>query len=204
MGLALAASRRREKDAAALFNRATNASYTGFDGKRLCATDHPSKAWVDTGGSEGIEERSNVGTLAFSHDALQTTKNLMRATKNDRGDLISVVPDTLLVSVALEEAVWEVIAADRKVDSSDWNPNIHQGRYKMIVWDQLEGTTAANSPWFLIDSRYSQMFLTWFDRIPLEFAMEEEFDTLVAKFRAYMRYASGWSDWIWIYGQDPS
>jgi len=48
------------------------------------------------------------------------------------------------------------------------------------------------------------MFLNWFDRIALEFAQEEEFDTLVAKFRAYMRYECGWSDWMWILGSDPN
>ncbi len=204
VGLALSAARRREADAAALFNNAFSAAHTGPDGKRLCATDHPSKAYVDSGGSEGIENRSNVGTLPLSHDSLQTTKNLMRNTRGDRGERISVVPDTLLVGTANEEVAWELIASDKKVDTSDNNPNIHSGRYRLIVWDELEGTTNANSPWFLIDSRYSAMFLNWFDRIPLEFAMEEEFDTLVAKFRAYMRYDSGWSDWVWIYGQDPS
>jgi hypothetical protein len=47
-------------------------------------------------------------------------------------------------------------------------------------------------------------FLKWYDRVPIEFKMEEDFDTLVAKFRAYMRYACGWSDWFWVYGNIPS
>lgn len=204
VGLSLSAHRRREKNGAALFNNAFEAAHTGPDEKRLCATDHPSKAYVDSNGAEGIEERSNAGTLELNHANLQITKNLMRNTRDDRGELISVVPDTLLVPVSLEEQAWELIASDKKVDTAENNPNIHQGRYRLIVWDLLEGTNVANSPWFLIDSRYSQLFLNWFDRIPLEFAMEEEFDTLVAKFRAYMRYDSGWSDWVWIYGQDPS
>ena len=204
VGLALSATRRREKDAAALFNYAFDAGHTGFDGKRLCATDHPSKAYVDSGGAEGIEARGNASTDVLSHSTLQTAKNAMRGFKDDRGELISVVPDTLLVPTALEEVAWELIASEKKVNTAENNPNIHSGRYRLIVWDYLEGTTVENSPWFLIDSRYANMFLNWFDRIPLEFAMEEEFDTLVAKFRAYMRYDSGWSDWIWVYGSDPS
>lgn len=204
VGLALSAMRRREQNAADLFNNAFGASYTGPDGKRLCATDHPSKAYVDSGGTEGVLERSNAGTAALSHTALQDAKLAMRGYKDDRNGLISVVPDTLLVPTALEEVAWELIASDKKVDTAENNPNIHSGRYRLIVWDYLTGTTAANSPWFLIDSRYAQLFLNWFDRIPLEFAMEEEFDTLVAKFRAYMRYDAGWSDWVWVYGSDPS
>ena len=203
-GLALSAFRRREKDAAALFNNAFDANHLGPDGKRLCATDHPSKAFVDSGGSEGIENRSNVNTSVLSPTTLQEAKNAMRGYKDDRGELISVVPDTLLVPVALEELAWELIASEKKVNSAENNPNIHYGRYRLIVWDFLNGNDENDSPWFLIDSRYAQMFLNWFDRVPLEFAMEEEFDTLVAKFRAYMRYSSGWSDWVWIYGSDPS
>ena len=204
VGLALSATRRREKDAAALFNNAFDTNHTGPDGKCLCATDHPSKAYADTNGSEGIEERSNVTTNALTHANLQVAKNAMRGYRDDRGELISVVPDTLLVPVALEEKAWELIASDKKVDTAENNPNIHSGRYRLIVWDYLNGNDESDSPWFLIDSRYSSMFLNWFDRIPLEFAMEEEFDTLVAKFRAYMRYESGWSDWVWIHGNDPS
>ena len=35
-------------------------------------------------------------------------------------------------------------------------------------------------------------------------AQEEEFDELVAKYRAYMRYNAYFSDWIWVYGQFPA
>ena len=198
VGLATRAVRKMEEHGAALFNNAFDTDYTGPDGKALCVTDHPSKAYVDAG--EGPEERSNKGTLALSHSALQTTKNLMRNTRDDRGFRISVVPDTLLVPVAQEELAWSLIQSDKVINSSDKNPNIHEGRYKLMVWDELTNDDA----WFLIDSRYMKMFLKWFNRVPIEFAMEEEFDTLVAKFRAYMRYECGWSDWVWIYGQDAS
>lgn len=197
VGLAISAMRKREKDAAAVFNNAFNTNFTGPDSKALCVADHPSKAYVDSGGSEGVENRSNLSTSTpLSHAALQDVKNEMRNTKDDRNELISVVPDTLVVPVALEETAWELIASDKKVDTAENNPNIHTGRYRLIVWDYLTSDTS----WFVVDSRYAKLFLNWFDRIPLEFAMEEEFDTLVAKFRAYMRYSAGWSDWIWIHG----
>ncbi len=198
-GLGISAARRREADGAARFNNAfTAGDWAGGDSKALCADDHTTKA------PDGPAARSNTGTLALNHANLQTTKNLMRQTLDDRGGKISVVPDTLLVPIALEEMGWELIESEKKINTADNNPNIHYGKYKLIVWDYLNGDTEANSPWFLIDSNYAKMFLTWFDREPLEFGMEEDFDTFAAKFRAYMRYADGFSDWIWIYGQDPS
>ena len=204
--LAIEASRRQEEDAASIFNNAFDASYTGPDGKALIASDHPSKAYVDTGGSEGIEERSNVIVVdsvtnpKLSHKNLQGAKNLMRDIRNDRGNKISVVPDTLLVPPALEEEAWMLMESDKQIHTRDNNPNIHEGRYTLMVWDELSNDDA----WFLISSNYKDMFLKWYERIPLEFEMEEEFDTLVAKFRGYMRYGAGWSDWIWIMGSDGS
>ena len=193
-GLAISASRRREEDAAEVFNNAFDSNYTGPDGKELCASDHPSKA------PDGPATRSNAGTLELNHANLQTTKNAMRQFVDDRGGKISVVPDTLVVPVALEETAWELIQSDLKINTAENNPNIHYGRYRLIVWDYLDNDDA----WFLIDSRYAKLFLNWFDRAPLEFAMEEDFDTLVAKYRAYMRYNAGWSDWVWVYGNDAS
>jgi len=199
-GLAISAQRRRETDGAALFNNAFSSDHVGGDGVALCSTQHPSKAYIDTGGAEGIEHRSNMLTKALSHESLQEAKNHMRGYVDDRGGKILVQPDTLLVPVDLEEVAWELIQSDKKIDTADNNPNIHQGKYRLIVWDYLTNPDA----WFLIDSKFSKMFLNWFDRIALEFAQEEEFDTLVAKFRAYMRYECGWSDWMWILGSDPN
>ena len=46
--------------------------------------------------------------------------------------------------------------------------------------------------------------LIWQNRIMPEFAQAEDFDGLTAKFRGYMRYGIGWTDWRWIYGHNPS
>lgn len=192
VGLALSAARRRETDGAAIFNNAF--VNPGSDGVALCAANHPSPA------PDGPPTRSNVATWKLGHAALQDIKLKMRASVDDRGGKISIVPDTILVPPALEEKAWQISTADGKLEATHpgTNPNIHQGRYKVIVWDYLTNPDA----WFAIDSRYSKMFLNWFDRVPLEFAADDDFDTFVAKYRAYMRYNAGWSDWLWVYGCD--
>lgn len=200
-GLAISAQRRRQQDAAKIFNNAFDSDYEGPDGEPLCSETHPSPA------PDGPSARVNKDTKKLNHDNLQDIKNEMRQFVDDRGGKISVVPDTLIVPVSLEEMGWQIITADGKLeaDHPGTNPNIHQGRYRLIVWDYLDDTGDPDTAkWFLCDSRYMNMFLNWFDRVPLEFAMEEDFDTLVAKFRAYMRYAAGWSDWVWVFGNDPT
>lgn len=188
--LATSAYRRREADGAAIFN---NAFVTpGADGVALCSENHPTTA------PDGPPTRSNMSQWKLSHDAVSAVRKEMRATLDDRGGKISVQPDTIVVPPDLEEKAWAIITADGKLDATHpgTNPNIHQGKYTLIVWDYLDNPDA----WFMLDSHYTKMNLNWFDRVSLEFAMEEEFDTLVAKYRAYMRYTCGWSDWIGVFG----
>lgn len=188
--LALAAFRRRETDGAAIFNNAFTT--TGPDGVPLCATNHPSPA------PDGPAARSNMSTYQLGHAALRNGILKMRSTLDDRGGRIPIVPDTILVPAELEEKAWELVTAEGKLATNHpgTNPNIHQGKLKVVVWDYLTDPDV----WFLIDSRFAKMFLNWFDRVKLEFAAAEDFDTLVAKYRAYMRYNAGWSDWVWVYG----
>ena len=197
-GLAISANRTREKGAASVFNNAFTGSgkivldgvtvLNNTEGQALCATAHTSTASTTTQG--------NYGTTALSATAMEATRILMAATKDDRDNLISVQPDLILVPRALEETAWEIIASKGKVDSADNNANFHYGKYKLAVWDYL---TDSNN-WFVIDSAMSKMFLNWYDRIPVEFFQEKSFDTLIAKFAAYGRWSYGFSDWRWIYG----
>lgn len=194
-GLAIAARRTREKHGANVFNNSFSSSgptniQSGGDSQFLCDTDHSTTADSTT--------QSNDGSLALSASAVETTRRLMTAFTDDRGNKIAVNPDMLIVPRNLEETAWEIIASKGKVDTANNNSNFHQGKYKLAVWDYL---TDSNN-WWMVDSVMMKMFLHWFDRIPLEFAQDQSFDTLVSKFRAYMRYAYGWSDWRWVYGNE--
>jgi hypothetical protein len=139
-----------------------------------------------------------MSTYQLGHAALRDGILKMRSTLDDRGGRIPIVPDTILVPAELEEKAWELVTAEGKLATNHpgTNPNIHQGKLKVVVWDYLTDPDV----WFLIDSRFAKMFLNWFDRVKLEFAAAEDFDTLVAKYRAYMRYNAGWSDWVWVHG----
>ena len=104
------------------------------------------------------------------------------------------MPDTIMVPPDLEEAAFEITASSGKVDTADNNRNVHEGRYKVIDWEYLNDV----NNWFLIDSNMKEESLFWTDRETLEFAMIEDFDTLVAKWRGYMNYAMAHVDWRWI------
>ena len=190
--LALSAIRTREKHAASVFNNAFSGSYVGGDAVALCSDSHPHSPAASS------STQDNSGTSALSYDALVTTRELMRAYTDDRGELVPISPDTLLVPPELEEEAWATWKTANKVDVADYHANFVGGFLKqVIVWDYL---TDANN-WFLIDSSLANVHLLWLDRVPLEFEMDPTSDfRLEARFRGYMRYSYGWSDWRWLYG----
>lgn len=193
-GLALAAMRKREKDAAAIFNNAfdTSAVNLGADAQSLCDGAHPASP------ANTASKQSNSGSTALSETAITATRLLMREYKDDRGELISVMPDTLLVPPELEKTAEIAVGTDRKVGSADNDINfVNKLGLRVVVWDYL---TDANN-WFLIDSQFGKQHLKWYERVPLEFALDPTSDfRLEARFRGYMRYSLGWSDWKWVYG----
>jgi phage major head subunit gpT-like protein len=187
--LALASKRTREKHGASVFNNAFNTSvFAGGDTKALCASDH---TWVGT-----TSVQSNLGNTGLSKTSLATARLAMRSFMDDTDNLLTAMGDTLIVPPELEQTAWELMNSDKEVGVNDNTANFWRGKYKVIVWDYLSDT----NNWFLLDSRYTKMFLKWFDRIPVEFNKDKDFDTYVSKWSTYTRYSYGFSSWSWVYG----
>ena len=193
-----------ETDAANVFINAftdsgTNrmgASTNGADGVGLLSAAHPFSP-ADTNNTQ-----SNEGTLALTIDNLDTTRQAMRSFTDDAGQLMGVNPNMLLVPPELERTATQIVSerALYEPGSAQFDVNMFSGRFQPVVWDRL---TDANA-WFLIDSNMMKSHLIWQWRIRPEFSEAEDFDGLTAKFRGYMRYGIGWTDWRFIYGHNPS
>ena len=168
----------------------------GADAVGLCSTVHPYSPRASG------TTQSNEGTLALNLANLDTTRQNMMNWTDDRGDLLGVVPDTLLVPTELERTATHILA-ERSIwepGSAQFDTNMFAGRMKLLVWNRL---TDANA-WFVIDSTLMKRFLIWQWRIRPEFKNETGFDSYNAKYAGYMRYGVGWSHWAWLYGQNPS
>lgn len=196
--LAAAAARTREKHAARMLNMAFSVDtyfYDHSEGVALVSDSH-----TTTSGASTASGFDNKGTADLSAAAVQAARIQMRGFRGDQAELISITPDELWHPPGLEEAAYEIIATSGKVDTMLNNRNISQGRYTAHDWDYL---TDANN-WFMVDSSMKRNSVFWVDREELEFGAVEDFDTMVAKFRAYMRYANAYTDWRWIYGSEVS
>lgn len=189
--LGLAAFRKRETDAASVFNNCVVAGITGGDGVALGSSAHPS--------NNGGASQSNLGTTALSPTELDTARITMVKFKSNRGNPLTIQPDTIIVPVDLQSYAYEIISSRGKVDTAQNNVNFHYGSYKLVVWPNY---LSSSTRWFLADSRIMKMYLKWFDRITPQFFRDTDFDTLTAKFAGYMRYSYGWSDWRWLYAEN--
>jgi phage major head subunit gpT-like protein len=183
----------RQNHAAGIFNNAF-ATVLGYDGKVLCATDHPTSP-------DDSAAMSNKGVLALTSTNLATTRRLMREFKDDRGNPVTVNPDTLIVPLELEETALIVTGSDKMPGTADNDINPQ----KKVGWNVIVNPfmTDANA-WFVADGKLMKRHNRWYNRIKPEFMRGKDIDTLTANYVGRMRYSYGWSGWQWVYGNNPS
>ncbi len=191
--MAVSSARTREKKGVSIFNNAFVGT-DGPDGVSLCNASHPySPADATT--------QSNAGSTALSAVSVEATRRTgINGILNDRGEIMDLSYDMLLVPVNLQEKAWEIINSGGKTETANNNRNFHYGRYKMAMWSRLSDS----NNWFFLDSKLCKMFLLWYDRVKDGIAMDKDTDTLVAKWYVYERYTAGWADFRPVYGHNVS
>lgn len=181
-----------EKDAASFLISAFETQLI-YDGKTLCADDHP---LLD---STGVGKNLATGVLA--EGTLKTAIKLMRETPDEAGNLIQLTPDTLVIPPALEDTAKRLLHSAQLPGSAnnDTNKYLRDIGMKILVMDYLSHAAGgSDTAWYLLDSKRHELNFFW--RIKPEFKWDEDFDTFVAKYRGYMRYSYGASDWRGIVG----
>ena len=175
-----------ETNTANHFNRAFNASYTGMDGKELCATDHPLSG---TGGTEQ-NELSTPADLAYS--SWEQFEIDMAATTDEMGQLSPYYPEMLLIPTALRVTANQIFGS--AVVSSEMQYNVYQNAgVQIVVWPFLTDSDA----FFALDRRH-MMKLFW--RWPVAFRRWPDYATMAEKYAGFMRYISGWFSWRGVFG----
>lgn len=198
-GLARAAQRTRQGHGAARFNNAFSVDtkfYVNSEAVALCADNHTTTV-QNASTASGFD---NLVITALSATALATARIQMRGFRDASANRGDIEPDEILFPPDLYEVAFEINASMGKVDQAENNRNVHRGRYTMKEWNYLSDT----NNWFLMDGSLRKESLKWFDSVGVEFAMAEDLDTLVAKWRLYQVYGNGHLDWRWILGGNVS
>lgn len=192
---ALAFSMRQTKEvvAANVYNRAFSSSYLGGDGKELIAGDHPNIA----GGTFSNE----LGTAAdISEAALEQACIDIANFTNDRGLRIAVQPQSIIIPVNLEFELARILKSVGRVGTADNDINAIQSLSKFPKGMMINHYLTDTDAWFIRTNVKDG--LKYFERRADEFAMDNDFDTENAKFKATGRYSFGWSDPRQIYGSE--
>ena len=197
-GLADAAVRTRQEHGAEVFNGAFSASsgfYSHSEGVALCSNSHTTTSEAST--ASGFD---NLTTSALTHTAVTAARIQFRGFRGDRAERRSFNPDELWYPVDLYAQADEILKSIGRHDSADRTMNVHQGAYTGRDWEYLSDT----NDWYMTDSRNRKKMLYWIDRVGLEFAFAEDLDSIIAKWRAYMRYSWAWRNWRWVLGAQVS
>lgn len=181
-----------EKEAASLvINGFDGTNHKIYDQKALFATNHP---LVDSNATG-----CNLATGALNDANLKDAMQMMREQPDEAGNLIQANATTLVVPPALEHTAKAILNSTQLSGSVLNDVNTVKGSLDLVVWDFLGANVGgSDTAWFLMDKNLHELNFFW--RIKPEFKHAEDFDTFVAKYRGYMRFSYGVSDWRGIVG----
>ena len=173
-----------ETNAANVYNRAFNSSYTGGDGKELLATDHPNVA-----GGTYANELSSAADL--SETSLEQAYIDIAKLTDDRGLKIALRIKSLIIPVDYTFDAERILESKLRFDSAnnDINALNSMGTIPKVVTNHYLTDTDA---WFLRTDCDEGM--KHFVRRSMEFSMDNEFNTENAMYKATIRESWGWSD----------
>lgn len=197
--LARAGRYKVETDAITLFNNAFSKDVGGagksaiYDGLPLISASHPIIAsGVVTDFGTGVASNLIVGAL--SDITLKNAIILGQKQLDEAGKLIQMHFDTLVVPPQLQFLAEELLRSTQKIGTANNDINSLKDAMKVVVNPFLTDSDA----WYIMDSKRHQLNYFW--RVKPEFKREEDFESLAAKYRGYMRYSFGCSDWRGIIG----
>ena len=193
--LARAGRAKVEKDAITVLTKGFKSdvgAFKGRDGKELFHDQH---TLVDS-----EKTCSNLMTGPLNEVNLKKAIQMMASQLDEAGNLIQMKATKLIVPPALEDTALRLLHSSQLpgTELNDTNEYL-KNRLQVVVMDYL-GATAGGSDtaWYLQDGTRHELNFFW--RVKPEFKNEEDFDTFVAKYRGYMRYSYGFSDWRGMVG----
>ena len=194
--LARAGRAKVEKDAITVLTKGFKGTSGAFKGRDQKELFHDAHTLVDS-----TKTCSNVVEGALSRETLKEGLKLMRTQLDEAGNLIQMKATKLIIPPALEDEARRILHSTQidGTNNNDTNEYLRSAGLEIVVMDYLgEEAGGSDTMWFLQDGSRHELNFFW--RVKPEFKNEEDFDTFVAKYRGYMRYSYGFSDWRGMVG----
>ena len=189
--LARSMAHSKQVKAAATLNNAFSSSFTGGDGKELCATDHPLG-----GGGTFRNEPSTAADL--NETSLENALIDISTFVDERNMIIALRGMKLIIPPQLQFVADRLLESTLRPSTSDNDVNAIKNMGMLpdgyIVNHFLTDTDA-----FFIKTDAPRGFVH-FERSPLATSMEDDFTTGNMRFKARERYSFGFSDPRCVFG----
>ena len=193
--LARAGRAKVERDAITVLTKGFKGESGAFKGRDGLELFHDQHTLVDS-----EKTCSNLMTGALNEANLKRAIQMMAEQLDEAGGLIQMKATKLIIPPALEDTARRLLHSAQLpgTELNDTNEYLRD-RLQIVVMDYLaEIAGGSDTMWFLQDGSRHELNFFW--RIKPEFKNEEDFDTFVAKYRGYMRYSYGFSDWRGMVG----
>ena len=188
--LARSMANAKQVKAANVLNNAFSSSFTGGDGKELCATDHPIVAGTF---------RNELSTAAdLNETSLEQSLIDIAALTDERGLKIAAKGVKMIIPSALQFTAERLMKSQGRTGTADNDINA-VGSMGMIPQGYVVNHYLTDTDAFFIKTDVPNG-LKMFVRAPIKTAMEGDFETGNVRYKARERYSFGFSDFRGIFG----
>ena len=189
--LARSMANTKQVKAAAVLNNAFSSSFTGGDGKELCATDHP----LANGGTFSNE----LATAAdLNETSLEQSLIDIAAFVDERGLRIAIQGRKLIVPKELQFTAERILKTPLRTATADNDINAIKNMGMIPEGYRVNHFLTDTDAFFIMTDAPNG--LKHFVRSPIKTAIEGDFDTGNVRFKARERYVFGFSDPRGIFG----
>ena len=180
----------REIEAVNVFNRAFSGSYLGGDGKRLCATDHPTLS---------VDNSNRLATAAdLSEASLEQAMIDIRDYRNYRGLRMMARAVKLLVPDEEIFNAHRILKTVLRPGTSDNDANAIRDM-NMIPGGVVGSPYLSDTDAFFLLTNVPNG-LMYLERKAMYVDTDNDFDTENAKFAARIRFSTGWANPLSVFG----
>jgi len=188
--LARSMANTKQVKAANVLNRAFNSSFTGGDGKELCATDHPTIF--------GTVKNELSTSADLSETSLEQALIDINAFTDERGLKIAARGVKMIIPSELQFTAERIMNSANRVGTADNDLNAVKSMGMIPQGYSVNNYLTDTDAFFIITDVPNG--LKYFERSPIKTSMEGDFDTGNVRYKARERYSFGFSDFRGIFG----
>ena len=185
-------------DSALPFNEAFGTTYKGPDAAGLCSATHYTVP--------GAAAQTNTGTLSLTYTNLETTLRAMEDLLDDRGDKMLIPGNMVIAAPYWRDTCKKMFGSDKEAFVADNQDNAYKD-FEYVIHPLITG-----KKWFVVNKELMKggSGLNWFmrrDPRKLErdgAAATGDFNTEILSWKAVGRWVKGWTNFFWVFGNNPS